>query len=251
MLDLFASDKHTSFSHPQRSGNARWPPLGCDPAGSFFGLPMRRVIFLVDGFNLYHSIKEAVSVQPNIHFKWLNLHALCSSLLHLIGNNAQLAEVHYFSALATHRQIADPQVILRHQSLLDCLRATGVHIELGRFKAKSGACPICRRPIVRHEEKETDVAIAVRLIDLLHADRCDTAVLVTGDTDLAPAIRLARQRFPDKGIVCAFPYARKNNELAGLSTHSFVIRATSYARHQFPDPFRHPDGRLIFRPASW
>ena len=54
----------------------------------------------------------------------------------------------------------------------------------------------------RHEEKETDVAIAVTLIELFLRDECDAAVLVTGESDIAPALRLAQRQFPGKAICC-------------------------------------------------
>jgi len=241
--------------HPQRSGNARWPPLGCDPAGLFLSPStwptMNRATFLVDGFNLYHSISDAARFKPGEHLKWLDRRSLCTSYLPLLGKNARLEAIYYFSALATHRQTTDPTVIQRHERLLDCFRGCGIHVELGRFKAKPVSCPSCKTIWRRHEEKETDVAIAVRLLDLFYNDECDTAVLMTGDTDIAPAIRTARQRFPQKAIVCAFPFARKNKELGALATRSFRISADSYVRHQLPNPFLHPDGRRIDRPATW
>jgi uncharacterized LabA/DUF88 family protein len=157
---------------------------------------MKRTAFLVDGFNLYHSITEAAAARPGSSLKWLDLRALWASLLHVIGNHAHLEAVYYFSALATHRQSADPHMVQRHRCLLACLEATGICIELGRFKPKRVYCPTCKTMVIRHEEKETDVAVAVRLLELFFTEACDTAVLVTGDTDLAPAIRTARQRFP-------------------------------------------------------
>jgi hypothetical protein len=53
-----------------------------------------------------------------------------------------------------------------------------VIIELGRFKAKDSWYPHCSRSSVKYEEKETDVAISVKLIELFLLDGCDTAMLV-------------------------------------------------------------------------
>jgi hypothetical protein len=65
-----------------------------------------------------------------------------------------------------------------------------------------------------HEEKETDVAIACKLLELLCQGRCDTAVLMTGDTDIAPAIRTAKLLYPTADIAVAFP----SSDTIGISS---------------------------------
>jgi uncharacterized LabA/DUF88 family protein len=214
---------------------------------------MNRTAFLIDGFNLYHSVKEAsTALRLNgAGTRWLNFSSLCSSYLYLIGGRASLVGVYYFSALAKHLEAAKPAVTLRHQSYIECLQETGVTVELGRFKEKQVYCTNCRKDILRHEEKETDVAISVKLLELLFLDQCDTAVLVTGDTDIAPAIRSARRLFPAKSVCVAFPYGRHNNELVRLAHKTFRIKKEHYTRHQFPDPFVCADGRTIAKPTLW
>lgn len=212
---------------------------------------MNRVAFLIDGFNVYHS---AVSASRDLHgatTKWLNLRALCESYLYLAGGNAQTASVHYFSALATHLQAVKPDVIVRHMALIEALQVTGVTVELGRFKQKTIHCDSCHRQIIRHEEKETDVAISVRLLELFVRNMCDTAIVVTGDTDVAPAVRCVQQLFPKGRVLFAFPYGRKNQELAKLAPGSFNIRKEQYAKFQFPNPVIAADGRRIVKPAKW
>jgi NYN domain-containing protein len=109
----------------------------------------------------------------------------------------------------------------------------------------------CGGALKKYEEKETDVAIAAKLFELLINDECDTAVLVTGDTDLAPACRTAQQLFPNKAIGFAFPYKRKNKELTKLGSCSFNIDKRHYATHQFPDPFKSRKGKKISKPPAW
>ncbi len=102
-----------------------------------------------------------------------------------------------------------------------------------------------------HEEKETDVALSVKLLELFHADACDTIVLVTGDSDLVPAVRAADRMFPAKTVCFAFPYRRKNAELATLVNKHFRIKKDRYAQHQFPDSVVLPSGRTINKPNHW
>jgi hypothetical protein len=126
-----------------------------------------------------------------------------------------------------------------------------VTVELSRFKDKEVRCPHCGRVNVRHEEKETDVAVAAKLLELFVTDECDSVVLVTGDTDVAPAVRTAARLFPQKRVCFAFPYRRKNKELAQLVKTCFHIKKEAYARFQFADPLRLPDGTSIVKPTSW
>jgi uncharacterized LabA/DUF88 family protein len=57
-------------------------------------------------------------------------------------------------------------------------------------------------------------------------------VLVTGDTDLVPALTTSRDRDPRKTLAVLFPYRRANAELKRVVDASFTIKATAYARHQ-------------------
>ena len=213
---------------------------------------MNRVIFLADGFNLYHSLVQAQRDAGGTTAKWLDLRSLCASFLPLVGRcsgeRASLERIYYFSASPTHRSQGKQD---RHTLYVRCLRATGVNVELGRFKSKQMWCPICRKPFVSHEEKETDVAIATRLFEICHSDEAESVVLLTGDTDLAPTVRTCKRLFSTKLILFAFPYRRTNAELAAISPESFSIKRRSCLRHQFPDPFVMPDGTSIAKPAAW
>lgn len=213
---------------------------------------MNRVVFLADGFNIYHSLVQAQRDSGGASTKWLDLHSLCSSYLPIAGKisgeRAMLERVHYFSAPPTHRSQGKQN---RHTLYVRCLRATGVSIELARFKSKQKWCPRCRQRFIAHEEKETDVAIAVRLFEVCHSDEAETIVLLTGDTDLAPAVRTCKRLFPSKLIFFAFPYRRTNSELASISPESFSIKRRSCLRHQFADPFVLPDGTEVSKPSVW
>jgi uncharacterized LabA/DUF88 family protein len=208
-----------------------------------------RTSFLVDGFNLYHSVVEADDAL-GVPVKWLNIRALCESFLSAFGPNNVPGEFYYFSAFAYHKTQRDPMVVARHQAFIDCLRNTGIDVQMARFKRKEIWCNGCQRKYPHHEEKETDVALAVKLIEVFDADRCDTAVLMTGDTDIAPAVRYVKQRYPAKRRCFLFPYKRKNDELARLG---FACRISKehYQRYQFPDSVTLKDGSRRVKPTSW
>jgi uncharacterized LabA/DUF88 family protein len=200
---------------------------------------MNRTTFLIDGFNLYHSVKTA-SQDLGLNgsgTRWLDIRSMCESFLHLIGNNAQISEIYYFSALAKHLENRKPDVTVRHKTYIRCLEHTGVIVELHRFKKNLTFCQKCNQTFNRREEKETDVAIAARLFEISCLDKCDTAVLITGDTDIVPAVKTAQRIFTNKEIVFLMPYRRHNKELANLVSKHFDISSHNYTKHQFADPF--------------
>ena len=208
-----------------------------------------RVTFLVDGFNVYHSILKSKEV-TGYSAKWLDLHRLCKSYLHLFGKNATLAEVFYFSAIPTYLVARDPEKIQRHHLYIDCLKHTGVKVVLGRFKNKDVYCSRCKSMILKHEEKETDVAIGVKPFELFIKNSCDTVVIMSGDTDLVPAIETCKTLFSQKKIVFAFPYARKSKELLRLAPDSFEISKRQYINNLLPNPIKTAGGDIC-KPVNW
>jgi len=209
-----------------------------------------RVAFLIDGFNVYHSIREAIK-DAGGSLKWLDHLGLCKSYLSVFGRDARIESVTYFSAYATHLQQTHPDVIVRHRTYISALRSTGVEVVMGRFKWHPRWCPLCKQQSPGHEEKETDVSIAVRLMELALNDLCDTIVIVSGDTDLLPAIRAVQRNRPDKQVWVAFPYKRFNLELDQTADGTIKMKRAKYLKHQLPDPVVLADGTQIKKPGGW
>jgi uncharacterized LabA/DUF88 family protein len=162
-----------------------------------------------------------------------------------------LSGVRYFSALASHLVPTNPDVVRRHQVYLRALAASDVTVQMGHFKQKDRTCVTCGGRLRIHEEKETDVAIAVTLLELAITRACETIVLMSGDTDLAPAIRGAKRLASTVRLCSIFPYGRHNRELEQLVDVSFKMSDAAYAAHQLPDPFVLPNGKTVRKPATW
>lgn len=208
---------------------------------------MNRVTYIVDGFNIYHSAVD-IQKQTGIPVKWLDLKSLLTSYLYLFGDNSKLSEIYYFSALAYHLIKKYPRKVIHHKKYISCLEESGVNVILGRFKPKT--IYVKGNPIIRHEEKESDVAMAIKLIEIFIKDSCDTAVIVSGDTDLAPAVRAATRLFPTKKIAFLFPFKRKNKELAKLA-QSCKITQKQYLKFQFDNPYITKNNEKISKPSKW
>lgn len=211
---------------------------------------MKKIIFLIDGFNLYHSILK-LQRDTGSCTKWLDLESLCKSYIYLFGKDAKLQSIYYFSAIPYYLSPKNPKKIRHHKAYISCLKSSGIEVVLGRFKQKDVYCDQCGTIILKHEEKETDVSIAITLMEIFFKDLCEVAVIVSGDTDLSPAIRKSRSLFRKKKVIFAFPYARKNKELAKLAPGSYSIKKSQYIRHQFPNPIILANGRKIYKPKSW
>lgn len=176
----------------------------------------QRVIVFVDGFNLYHAIVRL----HRLELKWLDLRAL--SKVFLDSKFENLKDIFYFSAYANHVSESSQK---RQRAYIKALELTSVKPILGHFKKKDRKCIACNHKWVGHEEKETDVNIALYLLDSAYQDSFDRALVITNDSDLAPAIQIVRQRFPHKRITTvAPPNYYHSNELIKVSSDKARIR---------------------------
>lgn len=197
-----------------------------------------RVSAFIDGFNLYH----ALDATGQHHLKWLDLRRLCAEFAP--PPHQSLNEVYYFSAYATWR----PAAYARHRSFVAALGTCGVTPVMGVFKRKDRSCRACGHTWPDHEEKETDVNIALHLLRDAQLDRYDRALIISGDSDLAPAVRMVREQFPAKSIRILAPYPRQHSmdlvRSAGGLEHARRIQQIHVERCLLPDKVLDASGLL-------
>jgi len=200
-----------------------------------------RVIVYIDGYNLYHGIRAA-----KLHSsRWLDLRQLSDTLLKA---SQRLELVRYF----TTRVRNDPSAAQRQAVFIDALQARGgIEIDFGHFLSKTVTCRSCHNSWQQNEEKKTDVNIAVRLLDDAYDDRFEVAIVMSGDSDLVPAIESIRARFPAKRIVVAFPPQRHSAELERVADASFRISNRNIRASRLPDPVVAPTGFRLHAPRGW
>lgn len=160
-----------------------------------------RASAFIDGFNLYHAIRDL----GQAHLKWVNLRALCQQFAP--AAQFHLTNIYYFSAYATWKK----GPYRRHREYVKALRAVGVTPVLANFKEKDRSCFACGNEWKDHEEKETDVSIAVYLLVGAFRDLYDRALLISNDSDLSPAVRMVRKEFPQKQIRIITPVGRSHS----------------------------------------
>lgn len=196
-----------------------------------------RVSVYVDGFNLYYGLKSAGLRR----FYWLDMARLASQI---VQPGSTLGAVKYFTARTSGKLPLDTpaealdraQGQARQANYLAALKAVGgVDIIEGKYQSKPRSCKSCGAPYYRHEEKMTDVSIATELLKDAHLNLYDVAILVSGDSDLSPAIRAVHQLFAGKKVIVAFPPDRPSGHLRRM-TSTFTINRAHLAQSQLPNP---------------
>lgn len=204
----------------------------------------QRVVCLIDGLNLYH----AISALDRPELKWVDLKNL--SKVFLKTHSEELIKVFYFSAYADHVSESSQKCQRAHIRALELTNVTPI---LGHFKEKARKCPSCNHRWIGHEEKETDVNIALFLLNLAYQNAFDRALLISNDSDLAPAIRMVRQYFPQKRITTVSPpHYFHSRELILASSDKTKVRVEHLERCLLPS-FVTDASRMVtvFRPPEY
>ncbi len=158
-----------------------------------------------------------------------------------------MVEVKYFTSRITN----NPQKQKRQSTYLEALETTEVKIIYGLYKAKKIECGNCGHNWSISNEKMTDVNIATHLIvDAFH-DRYDTAILISGDSDLVSPIKAVHHNFPCKVVSVFFPPYRHNNTVAGVAKGFQIIGRKKLFDNQFEKEVIKKDGYILHKPAEW
>lgn len=199
-----------------------------------------RVIVYVDGFNLYFGLRS----KHERKYHWLDLQSLATSLLR---PEQELVVVRYFTARVRN----DPQAGARQADYLEGLTSLDkVEINEGRFQEKNMRCRRCQHAWRTYEEKETDVAVATNIVRDAARHSMDTAMVLSGDGDVLPALRIAKEMNPELAVVVAFPPDRTSKELRQFATASFNLRESKLRQSQLP-PTVTGTSRTVNRPDHW
>jgi uncharacterized LabA/DUF88 family protein len=213
----------------------------------------KRVIAYIDGYNLYHGIVDLTKDpfgKPNSklnYLKWLDLQSLIRAFT--LKEKEDLVKIYYFSAYATWK----PEALLRHRAYVAALKSTGVTVVMGTFKAKKIMCSNCKIQYVKHEEKETDVNIALKLLHDAMDDSFDRAIIVTGDSDLKPAIREVKEYNPCLTLTALIPGSRffASEDLKSVCDSASRFGIKHIEKSLFPETIMTSEGKIIKRPEKF
>jgi len=184
---------------------------------------MNRYCFYIDGFNVYYSL----NTRRFRKYKWLNYRKVAESA---VPSGDAIVGVFYFTTFVSWK--ADS--VVRHKQYIKAFRFAGVDTVFGRFMQKKVRCHICGRHYKTREEKQTDVNIALHVLCDGINDLYDRAVIVSGDTDLIPAIEASHRILPEKEIGVMFPLRRYNNSLERAADFAMTMREKNAGRLPIP-----------------
>lgn len=213
---------------------------------------LERVIVYIDGFNLYYGLKTS----GYRRFYWLDLVALASRLCR---PGQDLVGVNYFTSRVAGGKPSDPparrtdkdESRVRQTAYLEALEENPIlQIQEGQFLEKQRTCGSCRVVTTVTEEKMTDVLIATTLMVHACQDEFDTAMVISGDSDLCPPIEQVIGLY-GKRVVVAFPPGRSSSRLKTCASAYFVIGENNLRNSQLPAAVVLSNGRKVIRPAAW
>lgn len=207
-----------------------------------------RSIIYIDGFNLYYRLLQGSG------FSWLNLEKYFS----MLRTAEDIQAIRYFTSPVQGRPDRSRG---RQKTYLDALKTTPkVQVILGGFSSQPVTCRVrsCdndHREYRILQEKKTDVAIGLHMLnDALH-DRMDRAVLVSGDSDMIPALKMLKDERPN--ITTSVYVPSRNDE----DEECYEVRRAAdkdrnlprqlLKKAQFPDTIDLPGGGKIKKPAFW
>ncbi len=227
----------------------------------------------VDGFNLYRRAVRVAEERGHGNLRWLNLVRLSRALLESGGD--EVDRVKCFTALVRNRP-NDPTQRSRQQTYWAALRTLPeLEIIRGHFSERMasaplwseyerlqeeearGICVVGKRmqtvPILKAEEKGSDVNLAVHLVSDAYQGRFEKALVISNDSDLACAFKVVRDEIGLPVVLCNPDlYGDTTHHLIRVSTEHRRLRAATLRDCQFPDPVVDPKtGREIHRPVGW
>lgn len=200
-----------------------------------------RVSIFIDGFNLYHSLND---FQKYKIYKWLNLSRLISFFL---KKNEIIGDIYYFTAYAKWNVNKQN----RHSQYIKVLEDFNIKVIFGEFRSVTKTCRICNNNYSTFEEKMTDVNIALKIFEDAIMDKYDKAIILSGDSDLVPAIQATKNLHPNKIIGVLFPPNRKTFTLVDFSDFHMKIGEKHLKSAILPNPYTLKDGTTISQPTSW
>lgn len=217
--------------------------------------PVPRTAVYIDGFNLYYSLRHT----PN---KWLDLAALCDRML----PSDSVEVVHYFTARV--KPVDDPQQPQRQQAYLRALAATQrVKPFFGQFQANTHTLSLSQNgsrelhfrkggkggtkvPVLKFEEKGSDVNLATFLMIDAYAAAYDHYVVVSNDTDLVEPVTHVSKSL-GKNVTIMNARARPAKRLVAAAGGQFILLTRAdFAAAQLADPTYDAKGP-IRKPPKW
>lgn len=212
----------------------------------------KRCTIYVDAFNWYFGI-----FQHRPAWKWLNV----QSFFEALRLDEDVVAIKFFTALVEPVK----HVSTRRDRQKRYLKVLGtlpkVKIILGKYQERTVTCQArdCMRRLEYQvpEEKKTDVNIAVNLLEDAFHGLTDSMVIVSGDSDLEPAVEWVRRNHPQIKITVYVPVLederqqRRNDNYHRMGVTCKPLPLADVSRYVFSATVKVSENETITRPTEW
>lgn len=89
------------------------------------------------------------------------------------------------------------------------------------------------------------------MVELAIRDIYNTAIIVTGDSGLIPAIKAVRKTFPSKKIGTIIPIGRRSEDLKANTDFHIKMKEKHLRSSMFEDVIKLNDTEELKRPPTW
>jgi uncharacterized LabA/DUF88 family protein len=206
----------------------------------------------IDGFNLYYGMKSKYERR----YLWLDV----VELVRRLRPADDVVRVRYFTTIVR----GEPAASANQINYVDALRAHSgdvLDVQIGWFKRRTlSPCKVCgahwqcgcpRRPRT-FEEKETDVALAVAMVEDAALGLADVTLLVSADSDFAPAVAAIKRLRPGHPVILGMPSGSLQPHKRFVDVGYFSINETALRRSQLPERIYDPvHKKSRVRPKKW
>ena len=199
-----------------------------------------RTAAFVDGLNLYHGLRD----EGLLKFRWLDVEGMVDSLAADAGGplekSLDVTRVVYCTSMVANKQAARRQDLYLQALEQHCPR---VEILKGSYQEKMRECADCGADVGFQTEKQTDVNLAVEMVkDAARpaGQRSDVQLLLTGDTDLLPAISAVRSYGVEVVAIAPPSRAHARESFTKIASIYLRVRRRHLSGHPLPDPVLRP-----------
>ena len=212
------------------------------------------VYVYVDGFNLYYRLYKNGRRRFPLpeHYKWLNLLELCRQL----APGQDIDWIGYFTAFVSPNP-RDSQQHVRQRAYIEALRTIScLEVVPGNFQPTTkrgvphGQPNTQARLFDTFEEKGSDVNLASRLVWDAARDAFSEAFVISNDSDLAEAVRIATKE-AGKSVHVISPDINVSSALTIVATSATPLDTKLLKKCLFPETLSNANGVLISRPDTW
>lgn len=214
--------------------------------------PKKRATVYIDAFNWYFGV-----FQHHPAWKWLNVQSFFEEL----RLDEDVVTIKFFTAEVEPQKHVSPKRDRQKRYLKALGTLSKIQIVLGKYQERTVTCRAkdCARRLEYQvpEEKKTDVNIAVNLLADAFKDLADSIVIVSGDSDLEPAVEWVRRNHPAIKVTVYIPvlaseqHQRQNHNYHRMGVTCKPLPLGSIPHHILPSSVTLKNGEEVIRPSDW